>query len=135
MAILVKNKIDESKVVESVTRSAAGAIATFSGVVRDHHKGKVVTGIDYHAYESMAIKELEKIEREAEESWPDTRAAIAHRIGMLQVSEASVFIAVSAPHRVDAFEACRFCIDRIKETVPVWKKEIYPDGYAWIEGS
>ena len=135
MARLVSQPINLLEVIEDVERPEAGAIATFSGVVRNHHKGRTVTGINYHAYESMAVKGLARIEHEATERWPEVRASIVHRVGSLSIGDASVCIAVSSPHRAEAFEACRFCIDRIKETVPVWKKELYPDGYAWIEGS
>ena len=128
MASLITEPIDLQRVIGA----CRGAL---DGVVRNHHNGRSVIGIDYHAYESMALKELTRIEDEATERWSDAQANIVHRIGSLGIGEASVCIAVSSPHRAEAFEACRFCIDRIKETVPVWKKELYSDGHAWIEGS
>ncbi len=116
-------------------RTAAGAILTFAGTVRNHHLGREVTGIEYHAYEEMAVKELDHIEAAAKEKWPDIEIEIVHRIGFLGIGEASVLIAVGAAHRKEGFEALRYAIDTIKEDVPIWKKEIYTDGHAWIEGS
>ena len=135
MARVVRTAIDAGAVVESVARCDAGAVLTFSGDVRNHHLGREVTGIDYHAYERMALKEMNKIEREVEVRWPNCRVQIVHRLGLLSPGETSVFIAVASPHRKEGFEALRYTIDTLKETVPIWKKEIYSDGYSWIEGS
>ena len=135
MAELVDHPIREDEARRPVENPAAGAILTFSGVVRDNHRGRQVTGIEYHAYEGMALKELQKIENEIHASWPELRATIVHRVGYLGIGEASVFIAIASPHRAAGFEALRFAIDQIKESVPIWKKEIYTDGHAWLEGS
>ena len=135
MASLQRDPIDPASTIALITHPGAGAVVTFAGVVRDEHHGREVIAIDYHAYEPMALAQLERIEAEARERWPEIRIAIVHRIGHLELEEASVFIAVSSPHRPDAYEASRHAIDRIKEIVPIWKKEFYPDGYAWIEGS
>ena len=135
MARIVKETIDEADVQSRVSFSGAGAVLTFVGIVRDHHRGRQVTAIEYHAYESMAVRELERIERAIVERWPAVRAEIVHRVGYLAVGDASVLIVVASPHRPEGFEALRFGIESIKESVPIWKKEMYPDGHAWIEGS
>jgi molybdopterin synthase catalytic subunit len=135
LARVQKERIDGADLGRAVAASGAGALLTFSGTVRDEHLGRRVTGIEYHAYESMAQRELERIEAEVRERWPGTRIAIAHRVGLLEVGETSVCIAVSSPHRAEGFAALRLAIERVKESVPIWKKEFYPDGHAWIEGS
>ncbi|MBI4600642.1 MAG: molybdenum cofactor biosynthesis protein MoaE [Planctomycetes bacterium] len=127
--------IDEREVVRAVARHGAGAVLTFAGTVRSEHLGRPVTSIEYHAYETMAARELARIEEEAARRWPDVAARIVHRVGLLQVGETSVLIAVSSPHRAEGFEALRFAIESVKERAPIWKKEIYPDGHAWLEGS
>lgn len=135
MAAISLHEIDENSVKKKVHASSAGALLTFSGVVRDQHLGRSVTSIEYHAYEPMAEKELTRIEEEIAKRWPGAAAAIVHRVGLLGVGETSVCIAVSSPHRSEGFQALRFAIEAIKESAPIWKKEIYSDGYAWIEGS
>ena len=135
MASITDKPIDGDALTAEVASAGAGAVLTFAGTVRNEHAGRVVTSIDYHAYEAMALKELSRIELEAARRWPAVRIRIAHRIGLLQVGETSVFIAVSSPHRAEGFEALRFAIEAVKESVPIWKKENYTDGYAWIEGS
>lgn len=135
MSTLNREPIDPAAEIRLVERPEAGAIVTFSGVVRSSNRDRTVEAIDYHAYEDMALRQLDCIEDEIENRWQDVRARIVHRIGFLRVGETSVFIAVSAPHRPAAFAAARQAIERIKTDVPIWKKEIYPDGHAWIEGS
>ncbi len=135
MSRLVSQTIDAGSVIRGVERPGAGAILTFAGTVRDNHLGREVTGIEYHAYEEMALKEMDRIEAAARSKWPGIEIEIAHRIGFLDVGEASVLIAVSAAHRGEGFAALRYAIDAIKEGVPIWKKEVYTDGHAWIEGS
>ncbi len=135
MSKLISQTIDARAVIQEVERPAAGAILTFAGTVRDHHLGREVTGIEYHAYEEMAVKELDRIEAAAREKWPGIEIEIVHRIGFLEIGEASVLIAVATAHRKEGFEALRYAIDTIKEDVPIWKKEMYTDGHAWIEGS
>jgi molybdopterin synthase catalytic subunit len=136
MAAITRGPIDERALERAVASPASGAMLTFVGVVRNEHLGRAVTAIEYHAYESMALRELSRIEDAIVIRWPSVRAAIAHRIGHLNVGEASVFIAVSAAHRAEGFEGLRFAIESIKKDVPIWKKELYADGgYAWIEGS
>ena len=134
MIDIVESPIDRRKVVDSVTTPGSGAIVTFDGTVRDNARGKPVTHLYYEAYPEMALKELHKIRDQAMQRWPLNEVSIIHRVGRMEIAESSVFIAVSSPHRTDAFEACRFAIDTLKTTVPIWKKEHYEDGEVWIEG-
>jgi len=119
-----------------VLKPETGAVAVFAGVVRNVSAGKVVEHLEYEAYEEMALGKLRQVAAEAREQWPDIMdIAIVQRIGHLEVGENAVIVAVSSPHRGDGcFEACRYAIDRLKQIVPVWKKEISPDGTEWIEG-
>jgi molybdopterin synthase catalytic subunit len=110
-----------------------GALCLFVGVVRDHHQGRAVSRLEYEAYEEMALAELAAIEREARRRWPLGDLRIVHRLGPLEIGEASVAVAVVSPHRAEAFEACRYAIDTLKQTAPIWKKEFYADGSSWIE--
>ncbi len=134
-ARIVREPIDARQAIGRTAHAGAGAVLTFCGVVRDEHLGRTVQSIEYQAYEEMAASEMERIAEEVCRRWPEIAIDIVHRVGQLRVGEASVFIAVASPHRAEGFEALRFAIDRLKETVPIWKKEIYTDGYAWIEGS
>src|SRR5437773_2256684 len=113
------NSIDPNAVTASVNVPAAGAIATFLGITRDHNDGRVVRRLEYEAYPEMAITEMRKIGEEAQRRWPIEKIAIVHRVGVVPVGEASVVIAVSAAHRKPAFEACHFAIDRLKQVVPI----------------
>ena len=134
MIEIVQSTIDRRQVVDSVAKPGSGAIVTFDGTVRDNARGKPVTHLYYDAYSEMAIKELQKIRHQAMQRWPLNEMSIVHRIGGMGIGESSVFVAVSSAHRGDAFEACRFAIDTLKTTVPIWKKEHYQDGEVWIEG-
>jgi molybdopterin synthase catalytic subunit len=120
------------ELVDFVTQPEAGAIVTFIGTTRNNNEGRRVVALDYDAYPEMAEKELARIGDEAKEKWNIQRMAIVHRIGPVQITEPSVVIAVSAAHRADAFEACRFAIEEIKKTVPIWKKEVFEGGEVWI---
>jgi molybdopterin synthase catalytic subunit len=123
--------IDE--VVAAVRHPSAGGIAIFLGVVRDHHAGKPVARLDYEAYAELAQKEMARILDELERTSPNTRVAAVHRVGELAIGDTAVVIAASAAHREEAFALCRAAIDRIKESVPIWKKEWAPDGSAlWV---
>lgn len=119
-------------VVAAVSDVGQGGLVTFTGMVRDHSKGKTVTRLDYEAYGEMAQKQLARIADEATRKWPGTRVAIAHRVGTLRPGDLAVVIAVSAPHRKEAFRACEHVIDRLKEDVPIWKKEFTGDGEVWV---
>lgn len=134
MIQLVTTPIDRDQVVRSVASPRAGAVVTFEGVVRDHARGKTVTHLFYEAYPEMAETEMARIREQALERWPLQGLSIVHRTGRLAIGESSVFIAVASAHRADAFEACRFVIDTLKTSVPIWKKEHYQDGEVWIEG-
>jgi molybdopterin synthase catalytic subunit len=110
----------------------SGGIDIFIGTVRNATKGKTVIRLEFEAYEPMALAEMEKIAKQAIEKWPVQKVLIHHRIGILQVGEVPVIIAVSAAHRAAAFDACRYIIDTLKQTVPIWKKEIFEDGEVWV---
>lgn len=135
MIELVSQPIDREAVIEHVASPVAGALVTFEGRVRDHARGKRVTSLFYEAYQEMALRQLREIGEEALNRWPLVKIGIVHRLGHLELGETSIFIAVSSVHRREAFEACRFIIDTIKEKVPIWKKEFYEDGEVWIDGS
>lgn len=124
--------IDVNALVRFVNDAEAGAIATFIGTTRNHNEGRRVIALEYEAYPEMAEKELARIGTEAAKSWPICRMAILHRLGPVQIGEASVVIAVSSPHRDAAFAASRFAIEEIKKTVPIWKKEVFEGGEVWI---
>ena len=118
----------------AVLRDSDGAITTFAGVVRDHSLGKETSYLVYDAYRPMAEKKMAEIGTEVRERWEVDRIGMLHRVGRLEIGEISVLIAISAPHRNASLEACHYAIDRLKETVPIWKKEVWMDGEAWIEG-
>jgi molybdopterin synthase catalytic subunit len=119
---------------ESVTTSGDGGVVTFQGVVRDNARGKQVRSLEYDAYVEMAEQQMSQIAAEAEARWEDSTVAMVHRIGRLEIGECSVVVVVACPHRGEAFEVCRYAIDTLKSTVPIWKKEIYADGEEWVEG-
>jgi molybdopterin synthase catalytic subunit len=110
----------------------SGGIDVFIGTVRNATKGKPVIRLEFEAYEPMAMKEMDKIAKQAFEKWPVQKILVHHRTGVLEVGEVPVVIAVAAAHRAAAFEACRYIIDTLKETVPIWKKEIFEDGEVWV---
>jgi molybdopterin synthase catalytic subunit len=112
-----------------------GALSLFVGVVRNENGGRPVRYLEYEAYEEMAIPLMRQIAEEAHARWPVTEVRLVHRLGRLEIGEASVAVAVASPHRAEAFAACRFAIDALKARVPIWKKEYYTDGSAWLEGA
>ncbi len=112
-----------------------GALATFLGVVRSTHRGRAVRYLEYEAYVPLAERALIVIDREIQALWPSARLALHHRIGRLAIGEASVAIAVASAHRAEAFHACRYAIERVKQIVPVWKREFFEDGAEWVEGA
>lgn len=118
--------------VDAVSAHSQGGLVTFCGAVRDQSKGKRVTRLDYEAYGSMAQKKLVHIGQETQSRWPLTQVAVLHRLGTLLPGELAVVIAVSSPHRKEAFRACEYVIDRLKEDVPIWKKEYAEDGEVWV---
>lgn len=132
MAAIRSEPIDLSEVTAAVSHPGAGAVATFLGVVRDHNDGKPVSLLEYHVYETMAEKEMAAIAAEVSGELEGTRVAALHRVGELAVGDVAVVCAASAPHRAEAFQACRRMIDRIKARVPIWKREHGPDGPYWV---
>jgi molybdopterin synthase catalytic subunit len=129
---VVEHPIELSRLIVAVGRSDAGAIATFLGTTRDHNAGRQVIRLEYEAYPEMALREMRRIGAQAIDQFSAKAVAIVHRIGIIEIGETSVAIAVSAAHRDAAFAACRFAIDRLKEIVPIWKKEHYRGGEIWI---
>jgi molybdopterin synthase catalytic subunit len=118
---------------DAVTVPEAGGVVVFLGVVRNNNAGRRVVALEYEAHVPMAEAKMKEIGEAVYRRWPDVQqVAMAHRIGRLGIGEASVIIAVSAAHRQQAFEACHFAIDRLKETVPIWKREIFEDGAVWV---
>jgi molybdopterin synthase catalytic subunit len=129
---IVERPIDVAAVTAAAGEPASGATVTFVGTTRDSNDGRRVTRLEYEAYPEMALAEMRKIGETAQQRWPIRRLAVVHRIGVVPVGEASVVIAVSSAHRAAAFEACHFIIDRLKEVVPIWKKEHFTSGEVWI---
>jgi len=125
--------LSEADAAARVKGPGMGGIVTFVGAVRDHARGRAVQHLEYEVYPAMAVREMEKIVSEAVRRWPGTRVAIGHRSGHLEVGEIAVVVAAAAPHRAAAFDACRFAIDTLKETVPIWKKEVAADGEYWVD--
>jgi molybdopterin synthase catalytic subunit len=134
LILLGQKAIDADALVRHVRTRADGAIVTFDGCVRNQSHGRRTLYLDYEAYESMALAKMREIAAELHVKFPIDRVAIAHRLGRLEIGETSVFIAVSAAHRAAAFEACRWAIDTLKRSVPIWKKEYFEDGAVWADG-
>lgn len=133
MILVSQDPIDIASILREVESDETGAVVTFDGRVRNHSRGRRVARLHYEAYTEMAVKELAVIRESAFDKWPIKKVAIVHRLGRLEIGESSVFIAVASAHRADAFAACRYIIDTIKETVPIWKKEVFGDGEEWVE--
>ena len=131
---LTRDAIDAAAINRDLRAAEDGAVVTFDGCVRNHSHGRHTLYLDYEAYESMALAKMKDIAAEIHAKFPIHRVAIAHRLGRLEIGETSVFIAVSSSHREAAFEACRFAIDTLKRTVPIWKKEYFEDGAVWADG-
>ena len=127
--------LDVAALIASVDPSGMGAVASFVGLVRDHNQGRKVLHLEYDAYEPLALRGLDRIRSEAAARWPAVRLAIHHRIGRLDIGEASVAIVAASPHRADGFAVCRYAIERIKQIVPIWKHEYFDGGDVWIEGA
>ncbi|PFL41515.1 molybdopterin synthase catalytic subunit MoaE [Bacillus cereus] len=129
---VIYTEISIEEVTKKVIRRECGAVTTFIGTVREFTKGRRTLYLEYVAYKTMAEKMLEKIGLEVKEKWPGTYVAITHRIGTLQISDIAVVVAVSTPHRKAAYEANEYIMERIKQIVPIWKKEFWEDGDSWI---
>jgi molybdopterin synthase catalytic subunit len=133
IAEILSEPLRLESLIAHVERPEAGAVVTFAGNVRNHSRGRRVEYLEYDAYVPMAERKLREIAEDAERRW-DCRVAVHHRTGRLEIGEPSVLIAVSCAHRAAAFDACRYVIDTLKQTVPIWKKEVWEDGEVWIEG-
>ena len=133
--VLTEQPLDINNCINTVMTPAAGGIDVFIGTVRDATKGRRVVRLEFEAYEPMAISEMNKIAAQAIAQWPLYKVALHHRTGVLEVGEVPVVIAVSAAHRDAAFTACRYIIDTLKQTVPIWKKEIFEDGEVWVSAT
>jgi molybdopterin synthase catalytic subunit len=127
--------LDIAALARLVAAPGIGAVATFLGIVRDHNQGRRVLHLVYEAYEPLAERALRRIVEESRERWPSVVLAVHHRTGTLAIGEASVAIAAASPHRADAFAACRYAIERVKQIVPIWKHEYFEGGDVWIEGA
>jgi molybdopterin synthase catalytic subunit len=140
MAAVVKmtrDPLDDAAVralVGEATHASDGGVVTFEGVVRDHARGKRIRYLEYDAYPEMAEERMVAIAAEVEQRWQTDHVAIVHRIGRLEIGECSVVVVVACPHRAEAFDACRYAIDTLKTTVPIWKKEVAENGEEWVEG-
>ena len=129
---LTYDEIDVGAVEQAVQKASCGGHVVFVGRVRDHSRGYAVQYLEYEAYPEMAVAKMREIAAVIQERWGLEQVAIVHRLGRLEIGEASIVIAVAAPHRAEAFEACRYTIDRLKEEVPIWKKEVSTAGEEWI---
>ncbi len=136
MATLVHGAIDANAMISAASRSDCGALTVFLGTTRDHHEGRRVERLSYEAYAPMATTALERLELEAARRFEIASCVITHRLGGVPLAEASVVVVVAAAHRGPAFEACRWAMDELKRTVPIWKKEFYVEGGAeWVKGT
>lgn len=132
--LITREPLDRNALMASVADPGVGGIVVFEGVVRDNARGKQVRYLEYDVYPEMAAAQIRDIVAEARQRWGVERVAIAHRVGRLEIGEASVIIVVASPHRGEAFDACRYIIDTLKTTVPIWKKEVAANGEEWVEG-
>jgi molybdopterin synthase catalytic subunit len=131
---LTREPLNRDALIEAVSHPGAGGLVVFEGVVRDNARGKQIRYLEYDAYPEMAEQQIRTIIAEAERHWGVEHVAVAHRFGRLEIGEASVIIVVATPHRAEAFDACRYIIDTLKTTVPIWKKEVATNGEEWVEG-
>jgi molybdopterin synthase catalytic subunit len=135
MFLVTSDPLDPAPLVEAVRRDDAGAIALFYGIVRNENLGRRVQYLEYDAYPEMALKKMREVAAEVRAKFPVAEVGAMHRTGRLEIGETSLLAAVSSDHRSEAFEACHYAVDRIKQIVPVWKKEVWEDGSEWIEGN
>ena len=132
MIEIIGEAIDIQSVLRSVQDPFAGGIDIFIGTTRNHSQGKQVLSLEYETYRPMALKLMHRIAEEATARWALSKISLVHRVGRLEIGEASVVVAVSSAHRKEAFEACRYTIDSLKKDVPIWKKEYFTDGEVWV---
>jgi molybdopterin synthase catalytic subunit len=133
--LVTADELNGEQLSAAIATPEAGAIVLFAGVVRDNNLGRHVDHLVYEAYAPLAERTMADIAREVQARWAVNAVAIHHRTGRLEIGEASLLVAVVSPHRAEAFEACAYCVDRVKQIVPVWKKEVWDDGSSWIEGT
>ena len=131
---ITREPLDPAPLVEAVRTDDSGAVVLFYGVVRNENMGRSVDYLEYDAYDAMALKKMREVADEVRAQFPVNGIGILHRVGRLEIGETSLLVAVSTGHRREGFEACLYAVDRIKQTVPVWKKEVWSDGSEWIEG-
>jgi molybdopterin synthase catalytic subunit len=132
MVFLTHEPLDAQAVTAQVLKPTNGGVVTFLGVTRNHNEGRRVLHLEYEAYPEMALRKLEDIRQEIRQKWGIEDVAVAHRLGRLEIGETSLVVAVGAPHRKEAYEACAYVVDRIKDMVPIWKKEFFEGGEVWI---
>ena len=137
LVAVTSERLELQALMDEVAKSASadGAITSFVGLVRDHNQGRRVSFLEYEAYEPLAVRALNLIIEESRAVWPGARLAVHHRIGRLEIGEASIIIAAASPHRGEAFAACRYMIERVKQIVPIWKHEHFEGGDVWLEGA
>jgi MoaE-MoaD fusion protein len=133
-AVLTREPIDSAKLIEQAKAAEDGAIVVFDGIVRNHSRGRRTLYLEYEAYEEMALKQMRGLAAQARERFAIRHVSIVHRLGRIEIGETSVLIVVSAAHRAAAFDANRWLIDTLKQTVPIWKKEFFADGAVWVPG-
>ena len=131
---ITRERIDAEKLVADAKHAEDGAVVAFDGIVRNHSRGCATLHLDYEAYEEMALSEMRRLAAEAREKFGVRQVVIVHRLGRLEIGETSVLIVVASAHRAQAFDACRWLIDTLKQTVPIWKKETFADGWVWAPG-
>ncbi len=132
VARMTLEKLDPDALARRVLSDEDGAVVTFAGAVRNHSQGRTVSFLEYEAYPEMAVHQMELVISEVSEKWPECRVLVDHRYGRLEIGDLAVVIAVASPHRKEAFAACEYVIDRLKETAPIWKREVGPDGTEWV---
>ena len=137
LATITRDPLDLQALTHNLAEGASGdgAVATFTGLVRDHNQGRKVRFLEYEAYEPLALRALGRIIDEVRETWPGVRVGMHHRIGRLEIGEASIIIVAASPHRAHALAVCRYAIERVKQIVPVWKHEHFENGEVWLEGA
>jgi molybdopterin synthase catalytic subunit len=137
LVAVTRDPLDLQALTAAIAKEAsgAGAVAGFTGLVRDHNQGRRVRFLEYEAYEPLAVRALDLIVTEAREMWPDARLAVHHRIGRIEIGDASIIIVANSAHRAHAFAACRYAIERVKQIVPIWKHEHFEGGEVWLEGA
>lgn len=135
LVAVTAHPLDLQALTVEVGAAGDGAVTSFAGLVRDHNQGRRVQYLDYEAYEPLAVRALERIVDEAKAAWPSARLGVHHRTGRLEIGEASIIIVAASPHRADAFAVCRYVIERVKQIVPIWKREHFDGGDVWLEGA